>query len=53
MYSGLLCILGYCLDKEFIALEYNRYVAYRIFELFFAASQSELDGHSLRPSEGV
>ena len=47
MYSGLLRILGYCLDKEFIALEYNRYVAYRIFELFFAASQSELEGHSL------
>ena len=46
MYTSLLRILGYCLDREFLAIEYNRYVPYRIFELFFAASQSELDGHS-------
>ena len=46
MYSNLLRILEYCLDKKFLAIEYNRYVPYRIFELFFAASQSELDLHS-------
>lgn len=47
MYRSLVRILGYCLDKKFISIEYNRYVAYRIFELFFAASQSELEGYSL------
>ena len=46
MYSSFLRILGYCLDKKFLTLEYNRYVPFRIFELFFAASQSELDEHS-------
>ena len=46
MYSSLLRILGYCLDKKFLAIEYNRYVPYRIFELFFAGSQSELESHS-------
>ena len=46
MYTCFLRILSYCLDKKFLATEYNRYVPYRIFELFFAASQSELDDHS-------
>lgn len=47
MYRSLVRILGYCLDKKFISIEYNRYVAYRILELFSATYQSELEVYSL------
>lgn len=46
MYESFIRILGYCLDKKFLAIEYNRYVPYRILELFFFASQLEQEEHS-------
>jgi len=35
MIDALVRILQYCIDKEFRVIEYNRYVPYRILEVFF------------------
>ena len=42
MLHHLLRVLNLCLKQEFRAVEYNRYVPYRILEIMFAAMQAEL-----------
>ena len=42
MFQSLVRILRLCLDQEFLAVEYNRYVPYRILETIFAAMQAEM-----------
>lgn len=42
MFQSLMRILNHCLDQEFLAIEYNRYVPYRILETIFGAMQAEL-----------
>ena len=41
-YQALMALLERCLDKQFLSLEYNRYVPYRILEMFFASTQANL-----------
>jgi tetratricopeptide (TPR) repeat protein len=42
MFQSLVRILSLCPDQEFLAVEYNRYVPYRILETIFAAMQAEM-----------
>ena len=42
MVDALMRILHYGLDETFRVIEYNRYIPYRITELFFAATQGDL-----------
>ena len=36
-------ILHFCHDKQFMLCEYNRYVPYRILEIFFVATQADFE----------
>lgn len=42
MFQSLTRILRLCLDQEFLGIEYNRYVPYRILETIFGAMQAEM-----------
>ena len=42
MFQSLVRVLCLCLDQEFLGVEYNRYVPYRILETIFAAMQAEM-----------
>ena len=42
MFQSLMRILQLCLDQEFLRIEYNRYVPFRILESFFGAMQAEM-----------
>ena len=42
MFQSLMRILNLCLNQEFRAVEYNRYVPYRILETIFGAMQAEM-----------
>ena len=43
----LMRLLHYCLDKQFLLIEHNRYIAYRIIEIFFAATQSDQERNTI------
>lgn len=42
MLQSLIRILYLCLKQEFLCIEYNRYVPYRILEIFFGSMQAEM-----------